>query len=160
MDQIERIIAGKAEKYHAARQVAQDAAADRLEAQETLNQLTTEAAGLRRRLSEFEAGDGEPMSADDFQTAAYRIQWLTGAIRAQERIKKQCEEQAQLANLEVQNIHTAARGEIDAVLREEANARAAVVRAQLAEAFRIPSSPEMPRPGKINEMPVPVPARF
>lgn len=132
----DELISGAAAEYQEAKGTAQDASTKRLAAGEELAKLTAEAADLKSRLADFEAGIGDPLSAEEFMDASYRVQWLTGAIRVQQKLVQDAQEAERAANFVLQSIHTKARNELDRMLREDYEERRAARRAELELALK------------------------
>ena len=148
----EEMIGRVASEYAALRAEQQAIAAERVEAAAELAKLQTEAAELRSRLADFEAGAGDPMTAQEFQDASYRVQWLAGAVRAQQRIADNAAGKERAIGFELTGLHGRARNDLENMLKADYEATAEARRAELAAALGSNKAREWAQPPKISKV--------
>ena len=154
----EEMIGRVASEYAGLRAEQQAITAERVEAAAELAKLKEEAAALRARLADFEAGTGDPMTAQEFQDSSYRVQWLTGAVKAQQRIVDNAAGKERAIGFELTGLHGRARNDLEAMLKADYEATAEARRAELAAAMGAKQAREWPQDTRV--MSVPKPERF
>lgn len=134
-DRYEAFFERTAASYKEAKEVVGEIRERRIAAREELDTLIAEEKELRTRLADFGRGEGEPMTASEYQEASYRVQWLAGASRAQSRILAGVQEEEGTAGRKVASVYYGAISALEAMLAADAKAAAAEARARLKQAL-------------------------
>ena len=102
-----------------------------------LDRLVAERDDLSKKLADFEAGKpGDPLTAEEFAEASFRVRWLAGAVTAQKRIAQTAEAEAGTYGRGLNDVHNRARAGLEELIAADVAALQTGKRAELEAALK------------------------